>query len=213
MWSAFCSDDSDRPFHVTVTRPCNVADEILRHRLARWQHRLRQVQPPPAHEEATLCPSGTRCQHGTEAHDHGDTPKSIHCVLLACREVRIGRRPRHVMTFRENADDSRFAVLYGVQIGGVCTAFSKSKARATPDLDPGPLGLGPFHQGLTCTRRGWRDAVGFEAWGAGDENRRQVPAGCQYGWCGRPSHSMEENRVLEMKFHCRESSSRCHNRS
>ena len=77
----------------------------------------------------------------------------------------------------------------GVQIGGVYTAFSKSKARATPDLAPGPLGLGPFHQRLTCTRWGWRAAVGFEAWGTGDENRRQVSAGCQYGWRRRPSRS------------------------
>jgi hypothetical protein len=52
----------------------------------------------------------------------------------------------------------------GVQIGG-CTAFSKSKARATPGLTPGPVGLGLFHQGLTCTRRGRRDAVGFAVWG------------------------------------------------
>jgi hypothetical protein len=100
----------------------------------------------------------------------------------------------------------------GVQIG-VCTAFSKSKARATPGLAPGPLGLGLFHQGLTCTRRGRWDAVGFAAWGAGDENRRQVSAGCQYSWHRRPSRSMEESGVLEMKLHCRESSSRCHNRS
>jgi hypothetical protein len=52
----------------------------------------------------------------------------------------------------------------GVQIG-VCMAFSKGKARATPGLTPWPVGLGLFHQGLTCTRRGWRDAVGFTAWG------------------------------------------------
>src|SRR2546429_7257524 len=38
---------------------------------------------------------------------------SIHCVLLACREVRIGRRPRHAVIFRESADDSTFAVLCG----------------------------------------------------------------------------------------------------
>jgi hypothetical protein len=52
-------------------------------------------------------------KQGTEAHDHCDTLKSSHCVLLAVRDVRIGRRHRHAMTFRENAGDSAFAVLFG----------------------------------------------------------------------------------------------------
>ena len=53
----------------------------------------------------------------------------------------------------------------GMQIGGICMAFSKSKARATPGLASGPGGLGLFHQGHTCTRQGRRDAAGFAAWG------------------------------------------------
>ena len=78
-------------------------------------------------------------------------------------------------------------------------AFSKSKARATPDLAPGPLGLGPFHQGLTCTRRGRWDAVGVEAWGpvtkivdrcqqavsTAGVGSRASPCGSA-SWCGVP---------------------------
>ena len=76
----------------------------------------------------------------------------------------------------------------GVQIGG-CMAFSKSKARATPGLTPGACGLRSFssrtyvHEAEAAGRRGVRGV------GAGDENRRQVSAGCQYGWRGRPSRS------------------------
>src|SRR5262249_15132876 len=84
-----------------------------------------------------------------------------------------------------------------------------SNAMLEPPMAAANRKIGGYPSALTGWRRiarSWlnrRPCGGSRGVGAGDENRRQVSAGCQYGWRWSPSRSMEESGVLEMKLHCR----------
>jgi hypothetical protein len=81
-------------------------------------------------------------------------------------------------------------------MGGGADTLSESKSHSTPGVRPGHGEKALSYPWFTRTRRGWWDATGIDAWGAGDENSRQASGSRQGGRCGIPRFSRRERTVV-----------------